>query len=136
MAATKNEPIGEIVCPAKGCERMVPVYRFKGRPNERMQRFANKLYCRCPRHGQFGGSVGDDEMQEYIEVHSRKCANESAGNEPAAEPVKTPETQRKLPAKTAVKKAPATPAVQSPAQPATTPAAPAQEKPKGFGFFT
>lgn len=70
---TKNESIGEVECPAKGCVVMIPVYRFRARPNEKMQRFANKLYCRCPTHGQFGGQGSDDAMQTYIEENSRKC---------------------------------------------------------------
>jgi hypothetical protein len=122
----RNAPIGEVECPVKKCTRTVPVFRFRPRPNERMQRFANKLYCKCPAHGRFGGD-GDEEMQLYLEENSRKCPSESAGNAgketPATPAAKTPKTPQELPA---------TPAATAPARPAAEPALPAK---KSFSWF-
>lgn len=118
---TKNQPIGVVECPAKKCTRQVPVFRFRPRPTERMQRFANKLYCRCPVHGKFGGDAGDDEMQTYIEENSTKCesddAGKVAGNTTSEQPA-TPEPKTVTP----LQKLPATPATKTPAMPATEPA--------------
>lgn len=120
----RNEPIGEVECPAKGCTRVVPVFRFKPRETVRMQRFANKLYCNCPVHGRFGGAPGDDEMQRYIEENARKCHEENAGSEPAKPATPEPEKRAESP-----QKLPATPAVKTPAAPAPSPAPPAPKKP-------
>jgi hypothetical protein len=133
----KNEAIGEVECPAKGCALKVPVYRFRGRQNEKMQRFANKLYCRCPVHGQFGGAAGDDAMQDYIAEHSKKCANERAGSsdkKSATAVMELPAIPAQLPAAPALQKAPAVQAKTTPAKPAAEPAAPAKKA--GFGFFS
>lgn len=112
----KNEAIGKVECPAKGCTLEIPVFRFRPRPAQKMQRFANKLYCRCPKHGQFGGAAGDDDMQAYIEENAIKC-------EPQPDAPATPAVQPEKPAPakpTPAAKAPATrPAAPTAAQPAT-----------------
>jgi hypothetical protein len=118
VAMRKNEPIGTVECPAKGCALLVPVFRFKPRPTEKMQRFANKLYCRCPRHGQFGGAAGDDAMQDYIAEKSTKCEATSAGNGEAEKPANL----QKLPAATSAQPTPPKPA---PVPAATAPPVPA-----------
>lgn len=144
--ATKNEPIGEVECPVKNCTRVVPVYRYRGRPNERMQRFANKLYCRCPAHGKSGGDPGDDEMQTYLEDNAKKCASETAGNPaessrqpepklPAVRSSALPEIPQKLPAVPAVKKPPAVPATPAETEPEITPQPPAAPAKKPFFYW-
>lgn len=59
MPRPANDPIGEVLCPARDCERTVPVFRFRPRPDEKQRRWAGKLYCRCPDHGQLA-------PQEYL----------------------------------------------------------------------
>ena len=130
--STKNEAIGQVECPAKGCALLVPVFRFKARPNERMQRFANKLYCRCPKHGQFGGAASDEAMQDYITENSTKCPSESAGNGQTATPA-TPAIHQQAPAATKAPAAPKLPANQPAAKPAAEPEQPAK-KSSWFGL--
>lgn len=112
----KNEPIGTVECPVKGCTEECSVFRFRERgADERSianRRFAGKLYGRCQRHGRFGGDAGDDSMQEYIETNAKKLTPAAAGdgNQPPA-------------------KSPAKSSTRSPAGPARRPATPPASSP-------
>jgi hypothetical protein len=61
----KNEPIGEVVCPTKGCDHVCKVFNFKQRTEGRASVFTGKKYLTCPTHGKIGadGSAG---ITEYI----------------------------------------------------------------------
>lgn len=67
---TKNLAIGKVECPVKLCTEQCEVFRYRERGEDSRsianRRFAGKLYCRCPKHGQFGGATGDADMQDYI----------------------------------------------------------------------
>lgn len=97
----RNEPIGSVECPVKGCSEQCSVFRFRERGESEKsvanRRFAGKLYSRCPEHGQFGGAANDAKMQDYIlnnaTMHGPKTRQESAGDRrppPAAAPAKAP----------------------------------------------
>jgi hypothetical protein len=130
----RNEPIGEVDCPAKGCALRVPLFKFRPRPTENMRRMAGKLYCRCPTHGQFGGIGEAAGMQDFLlDTGNPKIwapsETETAGKEPAEAATATPEPPaipQKLPA-TAKTTEPATPAKKLPATTAAEPAAPAKK---------
>jgi hypothetical protein len=64
MSRAKNEAIGEVECPQKGCVKKAPVYRFQARGAGRA-RFAGKLYSDCPVHGRYGADAKQG-AQEYI----------------------------------------------------------------------
>jgi len=64
MRQPKNEKIGEVECPQKGCTAKAAVFRFRQRTAGRSQ-FAGKLYCDCPAHGRYGAD-GKQAAQEYI----------------------------------------------------------------------
>jgi hypothetical protein len=108
----KNEAIGTVECPVKGCTEQCSVFRFRERGDSEKsvanRRFAGKLYGRCTRHGRFGGDAGDDAMQEYIETNSKKITPAAGDGRPS--PAKTPAS------------APAAPAARSARAPAKTPA--------------
>jgi hypothetical protein len=133
----RNEAIGEIECPNKGCTRTVPIFKYNARPTENMRRFAGKLYCVCPAHGRFGTGNGDTEMQDYLLNEGTIWGANDAGKKPAEpatpDSTKTPAIPRQLPAKVPVisdplyKELPAQPAPKPPAKPATEPAAPAHK---------
>lgn len=62
--AKRNEPIGTCECPVKGCDKIVPVYRYRSRTeNVARQRHAGRLYLTCPDHGK-------SEAQEWILEHA------------------------------------------------------------------
>jgi hypothetical protein len=116
IVTKRNEAIGAVECPTKGCSERCDVFRFRERGESEKsianRRFAGKLYGRCPKHGQFGGGAGDTEMQEYILCN---VSMHAPGDRPS--PAKTPaETPKKIPP----------PPAQAPAAqlrtPATTPA--------------
>lgn len=64
MSRQKNEVIGEVECPTKGCTKKCEVYRFRQRGTGAI-RFAGKLYADCPVHGRHGAD-GRAGTQEYI----------------------------------------------------------------------
>lgn len=107
MAAKRNEAIGTVECPAKGCSEACDVFRFRERGESEKsianRRFAGKLYARCSKHGTFGGGAGDADMQEYILCHARMHA--PGASSPAKEPPKEPAKKIPTPAQ-----APASPA--------------------------
>lgn len=127
----RNESIGTVECPAKGCTESCAVFRFRERgetpTSVANRRFAGKLYARCPRHGQFGGSAGDDAMQEYIETHAKKL---TAGGSPQAS-TPAPAPKAAAPARRSPAPPARAPVAVSPAPPAQPPA----KKRSGFGFF-
>jgi hypothetical protein len=91
MTAKRNESIGAVECPAKGCSEACAVFRFRERGETAQsianRRFAGKLYARCPKHGTFGGGAGDADMQEYILCHAKMHA---PGAAPAPKKIPTP----------------------------------------------
>jgi hypothetical protein len=64
MSRAKNEAIGEVECPQKGCTGKSSVFRFQPRGAGKA-RFAGKLYADCPVHGRYGAD-GKQGAQEYI----------------------------------------------------------------------
>jgi hypothetical protein len=106
MRQPKNEAIGEVECPQKGCTKKAKVYRFRQRTAGRSQ-FAGKLYCDCEAHGRYGAD-GKQAAQEYILENATIWGSEKSGPEnPAQVPA--------LPAQAAAK-----PAAPSPTLPAPT----------------
>ena len=83
----RNEAIGTVECPHKGCSEPCAVFRFRERgASERSvanRRFAGRLYGRCPKHGRFGGDPGEQETQEYILTHAKMHAPGAGAREPA-----------------------------------------------------
>lgn len=87
MAKVRNEPIGEVECPTKGCAELCKVYRFRRRSDDdKFARFAGKLYAECPKHGRIGGD-GNAATQEYLLEHAKLWA---PNDRPAAAPVAAP----------------------------------------------
>lgn len=81
-----NTPIGTCVCPFKGCDLVVPVFRYRAKNPERKghHRYAGKLYLRCPTHGK-------SEDQEWILEHATIDGPPQPEPEPAAtEPEPSP----------------------------------------------
>jgi hypothetical protein len=60
-----NEPIGEVVCPTKGCDQMCKVFNFRQRTEGRASVFTGKKYLSCPTHGKIGAD-GSAAITEYI----------------------------------------------------------------------
>lgn len=108
----KNEPIGQVECPQKGCTETCKVFRFRPRTEGRKSVFSGKAYCDCPVHGRIGAD-GNPTITAYIEAN----ATWEASAAPAAGSQKNPAPASK-----------ATPARQSSSRPdpGTTPK-PAQE---------
>lgn len=111
----KNEPIGTVECPVKGCTEQCSVFRYRERGDSPKsianRRLAGKLYARCTRHGRF--DEGGPDMQEYILGNAKMHAPGAAGDRqpaPAKPPAKRPT------------RSPATPSNGSAAAPASSPA--------------
>jgi hypothetical protein len=79
MRQPKNEAIGEVECPQKGCTAKAAVFRFRQRTAGRSQ-FAGKLYCDCPAHGRYGAD-GKQAAQEYILENATIWGSEKSGPE-------------------------------------------------------
>lgn len=110
MAKPKNEPIGECVCPARGCDRTGKVYRFRARPDVTQQRLAGKLYLQCPHHGRFGAD-GAPAMQDFIlENATIWTKNLSASESPSTPAALPPAPPRQTPPAPTITPPPATPA--------------------------
>lgn len=102
----RNEAIGTVECPHKGCTESCPVFRFRERGETEKsvanRRFAGRLYGRCPKHGRFGGDPGERETQEYILNNAKMHSPGDAGDRqpaPAKSPAKTPVSKPAAPAK-------------------------------------
>lgn len=111
---SRNEPIGEVECPQKGCTDTAKVFRFRPRGSDgRKTVFSGKHYCECPKHGRIGAD-GNSTINEYILEHGT-IWSPGSGTEPAPPaagseknpapartpaPVKPPEQSRTAPAKT------------------------------------
>jgi len=110
----KNSPVGEVVCPYKGCEHVCQVFRFRPR-TERRTHFTNKYYAECPDHGRIG-SDGNPASTEYILTQGKLWGPK----EGAAAPQKRAE--KSAPAHAPARKSPVTP-VRTPVRtaPAKTP---------------
>jgi hypothetical protein len=121
MKQPKNEAIGEVECPTKGCTKKIPVFRFRQRTAARSI-FAGKLYADCPVHGRHGAD-GKAGTQEYLLENSKIWgANDTkpapAATEPAPKPAPNTPPER-----------PAIPAVAKPAGPGQLPAPSQEPKP-------
>lgn len=78
----RNEPIGEVECPRKGCTAIAKVFRFRPRgAPDRKTVFSNKLYGDCPEHGRFGAD-GNQATHEYIREHAKLWESPSKGPAP------------------------------------------------------
>jgi hypothetical protein len=118
-----NTPIGEVVCPHKGCNQVCKVYRFQPRTEGRQTVFTGKHYAECSVHGRIG-SDGNPAVTNYILTEGKIWgAND---RKPAA------------PEKPAQKSAPAqTPAQKTPApQPRNSPAPAPKPNPKSNWWDT
>lgn len=65
MSKRTNTPIGEVVCPHKGCDQVCKVYRFQPRTQGRKTVFTGKHYAECSVHGRIG-SDGNPAVTDYI----------------------------------------------------------------------
>jgi hypothetical protein len=118
----RNEPIGEVECPRKGCNAIAKVYRFRPRgAPERKTVFSNKLYGDCPSHGRFGAD-GNQATHDYIMEHATWDPNKGPGPATAV--------SEKKPDRPAAASSPRTKQVQAPEQ------APAPTKGNGAKWRT
>lgn len=81
-----NQPIGEVACPHKTCDKTCKVYKFAQRTPGRVSVFTGKMYADCPTHGRFGND-GNAAMQEYIVAQGKIW-----GDHQPAKPVEAPGT--------------------------------------------
>jgi len=105
----RNEPIGEVECPHKGCTEIAKVFRFRPRgAPERKTVFTGKLYCECPKHGR-AGADGNSTVNEYLLEHAKiwepskgpgASADASRKNTPAAATPATSKTEQPAAAST------------------------------------
>lgn len=79
--AKRNDPIGEVECPYKGCSEMCRVFKFKPRTEGRKSVFTGKLYADCPVHGRIGNDGNPATQEHYLEK-----ATIWGANRPAAKP--------------------------------------------------
>jgi len=91
-----NTPIGEVVCPHKGCDQVCKVYKFQPRTEGRKTVFSGKHYAECSIHGRIG-SDGNPAVTDYILSEGKiwgaapgKSAEKSA---PAHAPAQKPTAQ-------------------------------------------
>lgn len=109
----KNEPIGTVECPVKGCTEPCSVFRYRERGDSPKsvanRRLAGKLYARCTRHGRF--DEGGPDMQEYILGNAKMHApgagdrQEPPAKTPASRPAATTRRPASAPASSPVKAA-------------------------------
>jgi len=66
----KNTPIGEVLCPHKGCDQVCKVYTFRPRTEGHKSVFSGKHYAECPVHGRIG-SDGNPAITDYILEHGK-----------------------------------------------------------------
>lgn len=105
MSKRTNTPIGEVVCPHKGCDQVCKVFKFRPRSESRKTVFTGKHYAECPVHGRIG-SDGNPAVTNYILDEGKLWGAKNPGaaqekSAPAQAPAqKTPEpTPRKTPEK-------------------------------------
>jgi hypothetical protein len=96
----KNAPIGTVKCPYTDCTETCNVYRFRKRAgDEKLSRFAGKLYADCPTHGRIGAD-GKAATQEYLlsnaDIPTPK--NGGAGETPAPHKASPSPSPKKAPA--------------------------------------
>lgn len=119
MSKRTNTPIGEVVCPHKGCNQVCKVYRFQPRTEGRQTVFTGKHYAECSTHGRIG-SDGNPAVTNYILTEGKIWG---ANDRKPAAPEKSPQ-------KTA-------PARKSPSQqPRNTPAPASEPKPQSKWWDT
>lgn len=83
MTKAKATPIGEVECPVKGCELIIPVFKYAATSTDpRFQRNAGKWYCRCPEHGPLG-FAGAKGIQDHIADKGKIWGDQP---KPAAQP--------------------------------------------------
>jgi len=88
----KNQPIGEVECPHKGCTKVCMVYNFRPRTEGRTSVFSGKKYAECPDHGRIG-SDGNPATTEYILTKGKIWgAKEQAGAAGPEKPAKDPDS--------------------------------------------
>lgn len=103
MKKPKNEPIGSVTCPMRGCEETADVFKYRKRSEEEgRSRFAGKWYSVCPKGHRCEQS---DYMLENAKIWGDKkpaapVAAPEAGEKKEATkpaPVKTPKKQASAP---------------------------------------
>lgn len=87
MSRARNEPIGEVDCPHRGCELKAKVYKFQARAaaDGGRARFAGKLYADCSVHGRYGAD-GKPAAQEYLLENATIFGATLNGKPPAPAP--------------------------------------------------
>lgn len=111
MARPKNEAIGTVECPVKGCTESCNVFRFRQR-SEGRSRFAGKLYIECTRHGRYGAD-GKPASQDYILENAKLWGPEEKPVSAVAAPV-TAEPPKPAPAPAPTTRAAPVPAPKKP----------------------
>lgn len=93
MSRAKNEAIGEVECPHRGCTYKAQVFKFQTRAGDASKtRFAGKLYAHCVLHGRYGAD-GKQAAQDYILENAKIWGTQQAAPVPApAAPVTSTET--------------------------------------------
>ena len=106
MSKRTNTPIGEVVCPHKGCDQVCKVYKFRPRTEGRKTVFSGKHYAECAVHGRIG-SDGNPAVTNYI-LDEGKIWGDRSGAQKSA--------QKSAPAQAPAPKTPAAPSRSAPAR--------------------
>lgn len=86
MSKQKREAIGKCPCPVKGCELIIPVYRFGATSTDaRFNRHAGRWYCVCPDDGTLG-FAGAKRIQDHIADKGEIWGDKPAATDKAAAP--------------------------------------------------
>lgn len=109
----KNQPVGTVECPQKGCAESCKVYRFRPRAEGRRTVFSGKHYCECPKHGRIGAD-GNPTINEYILCNAKMDAPATAAaspkiRAPATTPAPSPSASTGSPGAPASSSTPAAP---------------------------
>lgn len=98
-----NEAAGEMLCPYRGCELRVPIFRYAQRSSHPLRRrFAGGFYCRCPVHGQFKCTdyILDQEGITWVNQNERskdRPSESDAAPETPEKPVSAPVPDQSAP---------------------------------------
>lgn len=136
----RNDPIGEVECPYKGCVEVCKVFKFRPRTEGRRSVFTGKLYADCPVHGRIGNDGNPATQEHYLEKAKIWGANRpaerpgnSAGNPKNSDASNAPEPAPRNPQSSAAPRPesnPGKPVNHGPRMPPTGKDQPTQSKPK------
>lgn len=118
MSKRTNSPIGEVLCPHKGCDQVCKVYKFRPRTEGRKTVFSGKHYAECSIHGRIG-SDGNPAVTNYILSEGKIWGPSQRGAAPEKPAEKSAPAQAPAPKPTATQ--PRNTPKPAPRPPAQTP---------------